>query len=103
MAEQEEVRVVSNTGEIARFSDGSTVIRTNMAANPVFATISTLIVGHGPFQSIFRPGVTLSEAKEKWDDPQQRTGPPNDAASAWSVPRQRQIECANGWPKKPLR
>jgi hypothetical protein len=93
--EQEPV-VQTNTGEVARFSDGSTVVRTRIAASPEFAQLADLIVCHASFQAIFAPGSSLSDCKQRWSSDESRAQPENEASRCWNVSREERIRVTQG-------
>jgi hypothetical protein len=70
----DEPTITSNNGELAEFSDGTSVMRQRVYVNPEFAEIFKEIIPVQAFKVALKEGITKSEAKKRWADPSLRAG-----------------------------
>jgi hypothetical protein len=65
------VTVKTNTGEIAKFTDGGKIIRNIPSFEPALGVNYKTIIQPAPFKSVFKVGLTKSEVNERLKSPPQ--------------------------------
>jgi hypothetical protein len=70
----DEPTITKNSGEMAEFSDGSSILRQRVGLNAEFAQIFSGMIPVQAFKLVLKEGITLTEAKARWADPTLRAG-----------------------------